>query len=562
MTRLILYSLLSAFVIPMFGAPARSWGDDSAVSKQSSGLKRTPIPAKEGFGEGWKQTIRTKPGDDPCDVYDLWVTDGWLYVRRTDEHGDLDWQIKLAEAERAGIPSISIVGDGKAFQVSSEDGGYFIRETAYFIRAIRQPDSESGALAKSAVFGDDAEPGGWGQSHTKQITLSGWKANDWFYVASGPEPERFNCVVRLNPVAEAKNGYGVQVTLGELLYMFHGETHLWDDGELLVAARTLRAPHEQELARRKVVESLAGNEAPKIDAAEWFNTDVRKLDELKGKVVLLDFWATWCGPCVAKLPDVQKLADKFADQGLVVIGIHSESGGTECGDYVKKNNITFPVVIDDGATAERYGINGIPAYYLIDKSGKVVEGFSGKVPDEQLILKLLKQEPEGDAERTDAEDALQEALSTAKADGKNVFVHLGSPSCGWCRVLETFLAAHSELFEDDYVVVKIDIEAMERGATVADRLRKDRDGGIPWIVILNAEGEELITSDGPDGNIGCPVKPAEIDHFMTMIEKTSGPSAKELGRLRSVLEEHAAPFQERFNARAAVRAGSEPVNDK
>ena len=64
---------------------------------------------------------------------------------------------------------------------------------------------------------------------------------------------------------------------------------------------------------------------------------------------------------------------------------------------------------------------------------------------------------------------------------------------------------------------------------------------------MNADGEKLMTSDGPDGNIGCPVRPAEIDHFMTLIEKSSNMTPGTLQELRSALDEHAAPIVERLS---------------
>lgn len=120
----------------------------------------------------------------------------------------------------------------------------------------------------------------------------------------------------------------------------------------------------------------------------------------------------------------------------------------------------------------------------------------------------------------DAAELLASTLASAKARDKRVFVHLGAPWCGWCKKLEEFLDTNAALFADDYIVVKIDVEEMEHGGEVAAQLRGARTGGIPWITILDAEGTELVTSDGPDGNIGCPVSENECAYFVTMIEMT------------------------------------------
>lgn len=79
----------------------------------------------------------------------------------------------------------------------------------------------------------------------------------------------------------------------------------------------------------------------------------------------------------------------------------------------------------------------------------------------------------------------------------------------------------AKVMNKDYLIVKIDTERMKNGKDVAARLRRDRTGGIPWMVILSADGKELITSDGPRGNVGCPVRPEERAFFIEMLEKTS-----------------------------------------
>ena len=69
-------------------------------------------------------------------------------------------------------------------------------------------------------------------------------------------------------------------------------------------------------------------------------------------------------------------------------------------------------------------------------------------------------------------------------------------------------------------MVKIDIEEMQSGAEVGEQLRGNRTGGIPWFTILDSAGNELISSDGPEGNIGCPVSKQECSHFVAMMAHT------------------------------------------
>ena len=80
---------------------------------------------------------------------------------------------------------------------------------------------------------------------------------------------------------------------------------------------------------------------------------------------------------------------------------------------------------------------------------------------------------------------------------------------------------------------------MEGGEDVFSELKKDRSGGMPWMVILDGDGKELITSVGPDGNIGCPVKPFEIEHFVDMIKQTSDASEEQLAAISDAMKANA-----------------------
>ncbi len=117
-------------------------------------------------------------------------------------------------------------------------------------------------------------------------------------------------------------------------------------------------------------------------------------------------------------------------------------------------------------------------------------------------------------------------------------------------MLEEFLDKSHQHFESDYVVVKIDIQNMAHGKDVAGRIRKISEGGIPWMVILKSNGDELITSDGPKGNIGYPFQPEEIEHFMTMLkESAKRTTTEQRAAIEEALNENASKIKEKQKQR-------------
>jgi peroxiredoxin len=111
------------------------------------------------------------------------------------------------------------------------------------------------------------------------------------------------------------------------------------------------------------------------------------LAETKGKVVVLDFWATWCGPCLQAMPQVDRVTREFADRGVQLVAVNLQEGPKEITAMLERHKLSMAVALDrDGATAEKYKANAIPQTVIIDRDGSIARLFVGGGPhfDDQL----------------------------------------------------------------------------------------------------------------------------------------------------------------------------------
>jgi peroxiredoxin len=104
-----------------------------------------------------------------------------------------------------------------------------------------------------------------------------------------------------------------------------------------------------------------------------------RLSDHRGNVVLLNFWATWCPPCRAEMPSMEKLYQVYRERGLTILAISSDvSGRTAVEPFVRKRGLTFPILLNpERDVFAQYGVRGLPTSYLVDRRGRVVSSEIG-----------------------------------------------------------------------------------------------------------------------------------------------------------------------------------------
>lgn len=156
---------------------------------------------------------------------------------------------------------------------------------------------------------------------------------------------------------------------------------------VLVIGFVLVACGSRESAKQSGVADFT---LPSIDGTEY------RLSDFTGKVVIIDFWATWCPPCRNSIPAFIALYEKYHDQGLTILGVSLDNDEGALRQYSKQMKIPYPVLIGNNDIAKAYQVSGIPKTIFLDKKGEVRKTQVGFAPElearfDELVAELLKE---------------------------------------------------------------------------------------------------------------------------------------------------------------------------
>lgn len=308
--------------------------------------------------------------------------------------GGLIWRVALRSD--AAAPRIRV--DGETISVEAED---FILHD--FVRTRSLLTGTEAHDAPLRMFWSRRQlPLGYQLSGFERLqslgairTVTVWKDDEWFYVGiSNPKSVDAPAVLmRLQHQSlMGKRQPTPQLNVrGMSVSVVAGWPEVFDDGVFTICRAVSAADLSlfRESMERQAAQVI-GSPAPELVVSEWRNTaQPLRLERLRGRVTLLDFWGNWCTPCVAAIPGVVALANRKGSEGLQVIGVHSREAADRLDAFLKRRPFSIPLAIDGGADTQKlYAVYMWPTYVVIDKKG-TIRYRGSELPSETLLTQLL-----------------------------------------------------------------------------------------------------------------------------------------------------------------------------
>ncbi|MCG3137224.1 MAG: Thiol:disulfide interchange protein DsbD [Phycisphaerae bacterium] len=251
--------------------------------------------------------------------------------------------------------------------------------------------------------------------------------------------------------------------------------------------------------------------------------------------VLLMYGGNWCGWC-------HKLHALFNDNPAIAKLLQSEYQLVMIDIGQRDKNMEL---------ARKYGadVAGVPYLTVLDADGKVLvnqETGSLEAGDHHDPAKVQAFLEQWQAPRQDAQQLFDTALKETATTDRQLMVLFSTPWCSYCKHMKAFLTdpAIQPLLTQDYQFLWIDVERMTHGMELAQKISQRQELGWPWFALVDSQGKAAATSETPQGNIGYPVAPEEISHFMSMIRSGAKKiSSAQLEQIEKELQRRAAELK-------------------
>lgn len=288
---------------------------------------------------------------------------------------DIEDEIELSLTIVSGIDSVYFYDklDSTFQKASLEEGGGDLLRTARYAIMIEYflSDPFADEISSQSIVYEGADSIGSEACNTYLVTYPGGQQGKWSLSVTDNLPRRVEWMT------SGQDGSPASIVLE--VYNLETAPDLPDSMFTLVPPAGIE------------VENYSAFLTNGTPAPEWILSDsdgnMVSLEELRGNVVVIDFWATWCRPCIVVMPEIQSLHEKYADQPVVIYGINVWESA-DAAAFMLENAFTYGLLLEGDAVAEEYKVSGIPTLYVIDQEGNIA--FAQVGSSSELGLKLTE----------------------------------------------------------------------------------------------------------------------------------------------------------------------------
>ncbi len=187
-------------------------------------------------------------------------------------------------------------------------------------------------------------------------------------------------------MVQPKKGFPLNIVILAAIAVVFG----FGVGLIIVSSHTAANNPLAVLPTAPLPQLAVGSPAPDF-TLRTFNGQAVSLKGLRGTRVLVNFWASWCGPCQRETPDLQKAYSQLRQQNVVFVGVGTQDETDKLKKFVADNGVTYTIVEDpQGTVSDRYGVVGLPSTFLIDSSGVVRKAYTGPVTTGEVLADIAK----------------------------------------------------------------------------------------------------------------------------------------------------------------------------